>query len=202
MSYFVYVPTILPASKVIPSRPTKPPPQKKHKHTQTQNCPLQPSDARSVCLAPVFFQPPTHHMIRHNTTGPRTPILEWEGGKKKRKTPIANEIRASRKDLSLSLPRTSSPREETTMQPRLGALNSNSFQTIFCKTVNQYNETIFFVNGVPAAQESSDSRSAMQKLFASNEIDRARRQLEYSRSASISLCLRRAATDVSGLRSP
>jgi hypothetical protein len=67
------------------------------------------------------------------------------------------------------------------MQPRLEALNSNSLQTIFCKTVNQYKETIFFVNGVPAAQESSDSRSAMPKLFASNEIDGARRQLEYSR---------------------
>ncbi len=83
------------------------------------------------------------------------------------------------RDLSLSL--TSSPREETAMQPRLEALNSNSFQTIFCKTVNRYKERLFFVNGVPAAQESSDSRSAMQKLFASNEIDRARRQREYGR---------------------
>jgi hypothetical protein len=41
----------------------------------------------------------------------------------------------------------------------------------------------------------------MQKLFASNEIDRARRQLEYSRFPR-ERDRRRAATDVSGLRSP
>jgi len=128
-------------AKWFPLDPQTPPPPKKHKHKQTQNCPLQPSDARSVCLAPVFFQ-----LTRWIITTPQVQKLPfWNGrGGEKRKTPIANETRASTKislSLSLSLSLLFS-REETAMQPRLEALNSNSFQTIFCKTVNQYKETI------------------------------------------------------------
>ncbi len=141
MSYFLYVPTVRPASKVIPSRPTNTPPPK----TQTQTNPklsLATIRRQICCLAPVFFQLPTHHMIHHNTTGAKTPILEWEGGGDKEKPQSQMKYELPQKDLSLSLSHTSSPREETAMQPRLEALNSNSFQTIFCKTVNQYKETI------------------------------------------------------------
>lgn len=138
MSYFLYVPTILPASKVIPSRPTNTPPPKKTQ-TQTNTKLSLATIRRQICLScPRLL--PTHQMNHHNTTGPKTPILEWEGGGKK-KNPNRKWNTSFHKEISLSLSPLL-PEEETAMQPRLEALNSNSFQTIFCKTVNQYKETI------------------------------------------------------------
>lgn len=180
-----------------------PSPPKKHKHAQTQNCPLQLSDARSVCLGP-----PSSSSFQLTTWFVTTPQVQelpfWNGrGEKKQKNPNRKWNTSFHKDISLSLSSENlfSQRRNSyatkTRSPKLKFVSDHLLQN--CTSIQR---DFFFVNGVPAAQESSDSRSVMQKLFASNEIDRARRQLEYSRSASISLCLRRAATDVSGLRSP
>jgi hypothetical protein len=128
--FYTYPLSFLEAKWFLLDPQTTPPPKK----TQTQNCPLQPSDARSVCLAPVFFQLPTHHMNRHNTTGPKTPILEWEGGG--RKTQIANETRASTKR-SLSLYHLFSQRRNSyatkTRSPKLKFVSDHFLQN--CKSI-------------------------------------------------------------------
>ncbi len=132
--FYTYPLSFLEAKWFLLDPQTTPPPKK----TQTQNCPLQPSDARSVCLAPVFFQ-----LTRWIITTPQVQKLPfWNGrGGGKKKNPNRKWNTSFHKEISLSLSLLFS-REETAMQPRLEALNSNSFQTIFCKTVNQYKETI------------------------------------------------------------
>jgi hypothetical protein len=42
-------------------------------------------------------------MNHHNTTGPKTPILEWEGGGKKEKPQSQMKHELPQRDLSLSL---------------------------------------------------------------------------------------------------
>jgi len=148
--FYTYPLSVLQA-KWFPLDPQPLPP----KTTQTRTNPkLSPATIRrQICLSCPRLLPASnsphdssqHHRSKNSHFG--------MGGKKKKKTQTQMKYELPQRDLSLSLPRTSSPREETAMQPRLEALNSNSFQTIFCKTVNRYKETSFW------KWRSSSSRS-------------------------------------------
>ncbi len=201
--FYTYPLSVLQA-KWFPLDPQPLPPKKTQTHTNPKLS--LPTIRCQICLSCHRLLPASnsphdssqHHRSKNSHFG--------MGGGEKKKNPNRKWNTSFHKDiyislsLSLSSENLFSQRRNSyatkTGSPKLKFVSDQLLQN--CESIQR---DYFFVNGVPAAQESSDSRSAMQKLFASNEIDRARRQLEYSRFPR-ERDRRRAATDVSGLRSP